>query len=145
MLTSSPLFDIGINNHNKQSQEAMAEVLQRALAVGVEHVMLTGTSVASVKKAQALVDAHGRETGTHGVTLYTTVGVHPHYASHCKNVQASMEELEALASHPSVAAVGECGLDFNRMNSPRQQYVQEQCSILVGVGAGLGRARRVGA
>ena len=143
MLTSSLLFDIGINNHNEQSPEAMAEVLQRALAVGVEHVMLTGTSVASVKKAQALVDAHGREAGGHGVTLCTTVGVHPHYASHCKNVQASMEELEALASHPSVAAVGECGLDFDRMNSPRQQCVQEQRSM--GVGAGLGRARRVGA
>ena len=49
--------------------------------------------------------------------VYATVGLHPHDAATLDD--ALLGELEELAAHPRVVAVGECGLDFYRDLSPR--------------------------
>ena len=50
--------------------------------------------------------------------VFATAGVHPHDASSFDTRQAS--EIEGLLGDPRVVAVGECGLDFYRMRSPRE-------------------------
>jgi TatD DNase family protein len=50
--------------------------------------------------------------------VFATAGVHPHDASSFDARQAS--EIEGLLGDPRVVAVGECGLDFYRMRSPRE-------------------------
>lgn len=47
--------------------------------------------------------------------LNCTVGVHPHDAKTCND--STIPELRKLAADPSVCAIGECGLDFDRMFS----------------------------
>ena len=103
------LVDIGANlGHNSFDQD-LSEVLERAQQAGIEHIIVTGTSLTSTSKALALTE---RFTG-----LSATAGVHPHEAQHC-----SMEEfsqIAKLATDSRVKAVGETGLDFNRDYSPR--------------------------
>ena len=52
-----------------------------------------------------------------GQVLNCTVGVHPHDAQTCN--ETTIEEMRKLAADPFVCAIGECGLDFDRMFSPQ--------------------------
>jgi len=103
------LVDIGANLGHDSFDQDLPEVLERAKQAGIEHIIVTGTSLTSTSKALALTE---RFTG-----LSATAGVHPHEAQHC-----SMEEfsqIAELATDSRVKAVGETGLDFNRDYSPR--------------------------
>ena len=109
-------IDIGINLTNKQFAGEYDEVIDRAISVGVEQILLTGTSVRSSKEALALAKEYPE-------MLFATAGIHPHDA---KTMNAeSIKILAALLKEKKVVAVGECGLDFDRDFSPRP--VQESC------------------
>lgn len=51
----------------------------------------------------------------------TTIGIHPHHA-HEATFQ-NFIDLEHLAARPEVVAIGECGLDFDRMFSTKEQQI----------------------
>ena len=107
--------DIGVNLGDKQFNDDRDAVVDRAKAEGVEWMLLTGTSLTGSKTAIDLCDHYSSVYGN----CYATVGIHPHSAS---DVSASvLSELSQLVKHPSVRAVGETGLDFNRDFSPRDQ------------------------
>ena len=109
-------IDIGINLTNKQFAGEYDEVIDRAISVGVEQILLTGTSVRSSKEALALAEEYPD-------TLFATAGIHPHDA---KTMNAErIKILAALLKEKKVVAVGECGLDFDRDFSPHP--VQESC------------------
>ena len=84
--------------------------VEQALEAGVETVVSIGIDVASSKLAVGFAE---RFEG-----VYATVGLHPHDAASLGD--ALLGELEELAAHPRVVAVGECGLDFYRDLSPRE-------------------------
>ncbi|MDN4502115.1 TatD family hydrolase [Alteromonadaceae bacterium BrNp21-10] len=109
-----PWFDIGINLTSSRFNADLDGVMQRAVAANVNSLLVTGTSVDESQKAVAL-------TETYPDNLYCTAGVHPHYAG---DVTANyMERLIALAQLPCVKAIGECGLDFNRNFSSKQDQL----------------------
>src|SRR5215216_3792229 len=72
---------------------------------GVTRLVNVGTDVASSAVAAATA------AGLDGV--WATAGVHPHDAS------GGVDGLTDLLDHPSVVAVGECGLDYHYDHSPR--------------------------
>ena len=111
------LIDIGVNFSNSRFDKDRDEVLERAREAGVEKLILTGTSVA---ESEAVVELC-REFGERfPAMLYATVGIHPHDAKALN--KESMGILSALAADPSVVAIGEMGLDFNRnFSTPAQQ------------------------
>jgi len=55
---------------------------------------------------------------THADHVWATVGIHPHAADQFD--EAFMTELRAMAEHEKVRAIGESGLDYHYMNSPRE-------------------------
>ena len=83
--------------------------VDRAHGAGVESIVTIGTDIASSWLA---VDLAARFEG-----VYATVAVHPHETEGFD--EATLGELELLAAAPRVVAVGECGLDFYRDLSPR--------------------------
>ena len=96
-------------------------ILLRASLAGVHRIIITGTDLADSRRALALartINSSGRFPGLH---LNSTVGVHPTCTS---GVQGSVEKLESdlleLArdgmSDSTVVFIGECGLDFDRLN-----------------------------
>jgi TatD DNase family protein len=97
--------------------EGPAEVLSRARAAGVAHVVVIGVGE-DLEPARAAV-ALAAERGD----VSATVGWHPHDAA---VLDPGIErELETLVWAPGVVAVGEVGLDYHYMRSPadRQREV----------------------
>ena len=87
------------------------QVIDRALAAGVETLMAIGTGDGPPDLETAV-----RQADRHSF-VYATIGVHPHDAS--KADADSFVRLRDLAAHPKVLAVGEIGLDYHYDFSPR--------------------------
>ena len=81
--------------------------IERARAAGVERIVCVGTDLETSREAVELAGRHA--------DVVATVGLHPHDAS---DLDAQWPELEALAAHDAVVAVGETGLDFHYLHSP---------------------------
>jgi TatD DNase family protein len=54
--------------------------------------------------------------------VWAAVGFHPHDAKDCDD--AAFAEIERLASSGRVVAIGECGLDYHYMHSPRETQIE---------------------
>lgn len=85
-------------------------VLARARDAGVEHVVAIGESIAGSERAVALARATG------GISA--TAGVHTHEARTWSAAAAA--RVRELLAAPEVVAVGETGLDYHYMHSPRE-------------------------
>lgn len=117
------LIDIGVNFHSARLMGLGLELLDRAGAAGLSHVLATGTSLRSSQQAFAFAQQIAATPATPATRhpgrpkVFSTAGVHPHTA---QDWSVSMKNsLEALWAHDEVVAVGECGLDYNRMFSPK--------------------------
>jgi TatD DNase family protein len=86
--------------------------IERALAVGVEHMLAIGTGEGppDLEAGLRLAEKHA--------AFYATIGIHPHDAS--KAGADDFKHLSDLLSHPKVLAVGEIGLDYHYDFSPRE-------------------------
>ena len=104
------LIDIGVNLAHRRFAGDRDAVIERAVAAGVRTMVVTGTSARASRDACALA-------GARPGTLWSTAGIHPHEARHV--TPAAIDELRDVAREPTVRAIGECGLDFDRMFSPR--------------------------
>ena len=112
------LVDIGVNLMSPAFDHDREAVIARAEAAGVR-LIITGNSIESSNAAQAYARLHAR--------CMTTAGVHPHNARDWN--AAALSRLRELAAGESaaitIAAIGECGLDYNRNFSPQQ--AQRKC------------------
>ena len=84
-------------------------MLDRALAAGIERILVPGWDLPSSEAALELAERHAP-------LIQGAVGLHPHYAAEAD--EPAWRVLEALAADPRCAAVGEIGLDFFRNLSP---------------------------
>jgi len=92
--------------------EDRSEVVSRAAEAGVETMFAIGSGY-GIEGNSAAVELAEREPN-----VYALVGVHPHEASELNDpLRARLRDW--LAS-PRVIGVGECGLDYHYMNSPRE-------------------------
>jgi TatD DNase family protein len=94
---------------DREIEISASQALERALAAGVNRVVVIGTDAASSAEALAITELSG------DVDIYATVGLHPHDALQ------DVEEIVALArrGHPRLVGIGECGLDYFYEHSPR--------------------------
>ncbi|MEP6637816.1 MAG: TatD family hydrolase [Chloroflexota bacterium] len=84
------------------------QVIGAARLAGVERILVPGWNVASSERALACVDRFG--------WLDAAVGIHPHDAG--KVEMAGWGRIVAWAGEPRVVAIGETGLDYDRVFSP---------------------------
>lgn len=89
-------------------------MLQRARQAGISYQLCIASDLAETRQNLTLCASH--------VDLWTTAGVHPHQAARVESNW--LTELAELIQFDSVCAVGECGLDFNRMFSPKAQQIE---------------------
>jgi TatD DNase family protein len=125
------LVDIGANLTHSSFREDLDAVLARARDAAVRTIVVSGTTVGESRQASTLAEAHPD-------LLYATAGVHPHHARECD--EQTIPRLRALAAHPRVVAIGECGLDFNRNYSPhpdQERWFEAQLDLACELGKPL--------
>ena len=121
---ASPLVDTHCHLGDVAFEPDRDAVLARAGTAGVGHVVAIGESVAGSERALALARADRR--------ISATAGVHPHEAGSW-TPQAAARVRELLAG-PEVVAVGETGLDYHYLHSPRElQRAAFEAQLLLGV------------
>ncbi|MCR9097630.1 MAG: TatD family hydrolase [bacterium] len=92
--------------------EDRAEVLARTFAGGVDEIVSIGSGYGIAGNAEAIALAETDDR------IWATVGVHPHEAAELDDENRAA--IRAWLDHPRVVALGECGLDYHYMNSPRE-------------------------
>lgn len=105
-------YDIGLNLFCRQFPDP-ERVIEEAQRAGV-CCILTGTDPKENRK----IDAFVRE-----YPVYGTAGIHPHNADAAKKEDFDQIE-KIITENPKVVAVGECGLDFDRMFSTKENQIR---------------------
>ena len=83
------------------------EVIKRALDEGV-YIINVGTNLESSRAAISIAEKY--EEG-----VYAIIGIHPHDVMELEKnglIESTLKELQELAKHEKVVGIGECGLDF---------------------------------
>ncbi len=114
-------IDIGLNLFSEQYRGREKEIYETALEKETAFI-ITGSSVRSSEAAHEF--AKDRED------VWATAGVHPHDAKHWD--KKSAEVIKKLAAEKKNVAIGECGLDYDRMFSPKDvqlKVFEEQINI----------------
>jgi len=106
------------------------EVIARAGAAGIEHMVAigTGNGPPDFEAGVRLADQYAE--------FYATVGIHPHEAA--KATEDGYQRIAALVKHPKVVAIGEIGLDYHYDFSPRDT----QKAVFIEQMAIAGQARK---
>lgn len=99
-----------------EDSASLEACLERAWQAGVEKILHIGSAEKLDSFRNALSVCEKSEK------IFTSLAVHPHDAKLVS--QEVLNEIESLASHPKVLAIGEVGLDFYYEHSDRE--VQEQ-------------------
>ena len=101
-----------VDSHGHVNAERFADdaeaVVETARRAGVERILVPGWNVASSERALELVERVP--------WLDAAVGVHPHDAA--KVDDAGWSRIVGWAARPEVRAIGETGLDYDRVFSP---------------------------
>ncbi|KAL8517691.1 hypothetical protein ACS0TY_015791 [Phlomoides rotata] len=122
----------GIYNGKQYHVADIATVLSRAWSRGVDRIIVTGGSLEESREALAIAETDAR--------LFCTVGVHP---TRCKEFDDSGDpekHFDALLSlakvgveKGKVVAVGECGLDYDRLHfcpaDIQKKYFEKQFEL----------------
>jgi TatD DNase family protein len=87
------------------------QVLQRAWDAGIRKILTIGNGKGPDDMGCGIPIAQTHDW------IWTSVGIHPHDAA--KVEDRHYDQMEKLASHPKVLAIGETGLDYYYDNSPR--------------------------
>lgn len=99
--------------------EDLDHVLLRAKEASVERIITIGTTLQSSRKAIQLAERYSQ--------IYASVGIHPNSAS--QEREDFLSELEEMAKHPKVVAIGETGLDYHRLPSKQEDAEVSQATF----------------
>ena len=105
-------YDIGLNLFCRQFPDPEG-VIRKAASAGVACI-LTGTDMKENQRINTFVKDH---------EVYGTAGIHPHNADSAKKEDFDLLE-RLLTGNGRFVAVGECGLDFDRMFSTRENQIR---------------------
>ena len=88
-----------------------SDVIKRCLDSGVSRLITIGTDIDDSRMAIELAEKHD--------FIFAGIGIHPHDVKDIKNPEETYELLKSLASGNKVVAIGETGLDYHYMHSPK--------------------------
>lgn len=90
------------------------EVIRRAKDAGVHHIINIGSDREGNIK--------GLKLSAQYPEVYSSVGIHPHNADTLN--EELYKELKMWAGEPKVVAIGEIGLDYHYLNSPKEVQIE---------------------
>ena len=105
-------IDIAVNLLSERLVNDIGSIINDAATHNVSPLVVIGSDLDESERASLICQQFPQQ-------LYSTAGVHPHHASQWNTTSSTT--LRELAKQPYVAAIGECGLDYNRDFSPRSE------------------------
>jgi TatD DNase family protein len=98
-------------------------VISRATDAGVAKIVTISDEMKDIDPSRSIAEKYEH--------IFYTIGVHPHHASSFDLIK-HIERLRSEAKHPKCRAIGEIGLDYHYMRSPKdtQQRIFEQQLLL---------------
>ncbi|MGW0502553.1 TatD family hydrolase [Micromonospora sp. NPDC003241] len=110
VLDSHTHLDITVNEvgvpQGSAAADPVAAAIDVAAAVGVDRLVQVGVDVESSR--------WGAEVAGGYPAVVATVALHPNEAPRCRDLDASLREIETLAAEDRVRGIGETGMDFYR-------------------------------
>ncbi len=111
-------IDFGVNFANKKRypNHKLVDILKKSYHEGVDKVVSISNnfdeSITNLKLSEEFENLH------------FTIGIHPHNASSMlKNKDKFIEFIDKNIINPKCFGIGECGLDYNRMFSPKEDQL----------------------
>lgn len=104
------IFDSHCHLDDEAYEADRAECITRAGQWGVDRILNPGYDIESSGRAVQLASLHE--------IVWAAVGIHPQKGT--EHNAESLDGLKGLATLPKVAAIGEIGLDYYWMESPKQ-------------------------
>ncbi len=107
------IVDTHVHLDDERYRDDLDEVLRRAREGGVERFIIPGADPKSLQRAV--------EIAQNNSDVYFAVGVHPY------DMDAfDIKELQIYINHPKCVAVGECGLDYFRLEGTDEAKEREK-------------------
>jgi len=93
----------------------LSEVIGRALASGIDRFVSIADTLEEGDKCLELAENYDQ--------IFCTMGVHPHAAS-TWDTEVGKSKIVEASQNPKMVAVGEVGLDYHYMNSPKEDQIR---------------------
>lgn len=107
------IVDTHIHLDHQKYEEDLNEVLQRAREGGVERFIIPGADPKTLRRAVEICEQNG--------DVFFAVGIHPYDMQSFGGFDFS-----PYVSHPKCVAIGECGLDYFRLEGDEEQKQNEK-------------------
>jgi len=88
------------------------EAIKNAIKEDVKTFIAVGCALEDSEDAVKLAQANGK--------VYASIGLHPHDGAMYSNDEKALKRFRELAAEKRVVAIGETGLDYHYMNSPKE-------------------------
>jgi len=105
------LVDSHCHLNFEQLSSEIDDVVARARAAGVGHMLTIGTKLREFEGVRAIAERFD--------DIHCSVGVHPHEAE-SEGDEVTAAKLIELSNHPKVVGIGETGLDYFYEHAPRE-------------------------
>lgn len=125
------IVDTHIHLDHGQYADDLDAVLGRARNAGVERFIIPGADPVTLERAIEIAETHD--------DIYFSVGVHPYDMERYDDAL-----FDRYGPHPRCIAVGECGLDYYRLEGDEAQKAQEKQQQAAIFRAQIRIARRLG-
>lgn len=107
------IIDTHIHLDDPVYKDDIEEVLRVAVLGNVKRYIIPGADITTLVRAIRLAEEHE--------SIYFAVGIHPYHLE-----QLNVKILERFISHPKCVAVGECGLDYYRLEGTEEEMELEK-------------------
>jgi len=115
------IIDTHIHLDDKRYNDDLTAVLNRAREGGVKHFIIPGADVSTLRRAVEISESNS--------DVYFAVGVHPYDIDSFDTL-----EFEKYIHHEKCVAIGECGLDYFRLegsNEEKELEKQKQKKVFI--------------
>jgi len=107
------IVDTHIHLDDERYRDDMDDVLNRARENGVERFIIPGADASTIDRAVELSQQYD--------DVYFAVGIHPYDLDGFDTL-----DFEAYVHHPKCVAIGECGLDYYRLEGTDEEKAREK-------------------
>lgn len=98
------------------NEEGITEIVTRAGAVGVGHMLTICTRMSEFDQVRAVAEQFGN--------IDCTVGTHPHHAAEEAEMKFTTADIISYTQDDKVVGIGETGLDYYYNHAPRKEQIE---------------------